>query len=482
MAGRRRASAQPEGLPCVLFPCHRREEPNAMPASQPDGAEPALHRSIGPVQLFAYTLGGMLGAGIYGLVGRAAGELGSAVWLGFIVAMVAALLTGLSYASLGSRHPRAGGAAYVTQRAFARPLLTWVVGLAVMASGLTSVATQSRVVAENLLRLLGAEAVAPLILALGFLLLIAGVVLRGIQESMWMNLVCTAVEAAGLLLVIAVGAPYWGSADLFETPSPDGIGLSFLMTGAILTFFAFIGFEDTLNVAEEAKDPRRTLPIGIIAAMLAATALYIAVAITAVSVVPWRELAAAPGPLAEVMARAAPWFPGWGYVAITIFAVSNTALLNYVTASRLLLGMARQGLMPAACARIHPTRRTPHIATLALLPILVALVLAGNIGQLAAATVLLLLAVFTVVNLALLTLQRRDGPVPGGFEVPQFVPALGALVCGSLLVNRLMTGDWRAPALAGGLLVLILLAYAIWRPKAQDLEGPEPADNTARVG
>jgi amino acid transporter len=443
-------------------------------AAMPDPApQPELHRSIGPFQLFAYTLGGMLGAGIYGLVGRAAGELGSAVWLGFLVAMVAALLTGLSYASLGSRYPRAGGAAYVTSRAFGRPLLTWVVGLAVMASGLTSVATQSRVVAENLLRLAGLDAVPPVLISVGFLLLVCGIVLRGIRESMWMNIVCTAIEAAGLLLVIAVGIPYWGGASLLETPSGEGIGLSFLMTGAILTFFAFIGFEDTLNVAEEARDPRRTLPIGIVAAMLAATALYIAVAVTAVSVVPWRELAAAPGPLAEVMARAAPWFPGWGYVAITVFAVSNTALLNYVTASRLLLGMARQGLMPAACARIHPTRRTPHVATLALLPVILALMLAGDIGQLASATVLLLLGVFTTINVALLVLQRRGGEAHGGFEVPSLVPALGALVCFALLANRVLAGDWRAPALAGGLLAAILLAYALLRPRhAPEAEAP----------
>ncbi len=431
------------------------------------GDEPTLRRSIGPVQLFAYTLGGMLGAGIYGLVGRAAGQLGSAVWLGFGVAMVAALLTGLSYASLGSRYPHAGGAAFVTSRAFSRPLLTWVVGLAVMASGLTSVATQSRVVAENLLRLIGAEAVAPVILSLGFLLIIAGVVARGIRESMWMNLACTGVELTGLLLVIAVGAPYWGETSLWETPNPgDGISLSFLMSGAILTFFAFIGFEDTLNVAEEAREPRRTLPIGIVGAMLAATVLYMAVSITAVSVVPWRELAEAPGPLAEVMARAAPWFPGWGFVAITIFAVANTALLNYVTASRLLLGLAREGLMPRALGRIHPSRRTPHIATLALLPVLVALMLAGDIGQLASAAVLLLLAVFVVVNCALLVLQRREGEAKGGFEVPSIVPAAGALVCGALLVNRVIAGDWRAPALAGVLLVVILLLWLL-RPRGQ---------------
>lgn len=428
--------------------------------------EPALRRTIGPFQLFAYTLGGMLGAGIYGLVGRAAGELGSAVWLGFLVAMVAALLTGLSYASLGSRYPRAGGAAYVTGRAFAWPLLTWTVGLAVMASGLTSVATQSRVVAANLLSLAGLEAVPAVAVALGFLLIVAGIVLRGIRESMWVNLLCTTVEAAGLLLVIAVGVQWWGTQPLFETPDNEPIGLSFLMTGAILTFFAFIGFEDTLNVAEEARNPRTTLPIGIIAAMLAATVLYIAVSITAVSVVPWQELAEAPGPLVEVMARAAPWFPGWGYTAITLFAVSNTALLNYVTASRLLLGMARHGLMPQACTHIHPTRRTPDVAILVLLPVIAALILAGDIGQLAAATVLLLLAVFTVVNIALIVLKRRPGEERGGFEVPAIVPAAGALVCGALLVNRVLAGDWRAPALAGAILVVVLLAFAVLRPNA----------------
>jgi len=427
--------------------------------------QPALRRSIGPFQLFAYTLGGMLGAGIYGLVGRAAGELGSAVWLGFAVAMVAALLTGLSYASLGSRYPRAGGAAYVVHRAWHRPLLTWMVGLAVMASGLTSVATQSRVVAENLLRLLELPGVPPVLISLGFLLLVAGIVFRGIRESMWMNVLCTIVEATGLALVILVGIPWWGGASLFETPTGEAIGASFLLQGAILTFFAFLGFEDTLNVAEECQDPHRTVPLGIISAMIVATVLYMAVAVTAVSVVPWRELAAAPGPLAEVMARAAPWLPGWVYVAITVFAVGNTALLNYVTASRLTLGMARHGLLPAPLARVHPRTRTPHLAIGALFVVVVALMLAGNITQLASATVLMLLAVFACVNIALLILQRRPGEQPGRFEVPSIVPALGALVCLALLANRVASGDWRAPALAAAVLAVILVLFMIVRPR-----------------
>lgn len=184
--------------------------------------EPTLARNVNLPQLALYGLGSMLGAGIYGLIGKAAGEMGNAVWLAFLVSMVAALLTGLSYASLGSRYPRAGGAAYVTQRAYGWPLLTYLVGLTVMASGLTSVATQSRVVAEALTRLPLLEGMPVLPLALGFLLLIAAIVFRGIKESMWVNMACTAMEAGGLLIVIAVGIPYWGGVDLLEVPPTSG--------------------------------------------------------------------------------------------------------------------------------------------------------------------------------------------------------------------------------------------------------------------
>lgn len=442
------------------------------PASSSQG-EPSLRRSVGLMQMYFYGLGGMLGAGIYGLVGKAAGELGNAVWLAFLVSMVAALLTGLSYASIGSRYPRAAGAAYVTQRAYRRPALTYVVGLAVMCSGLTSVATQSRVVAENLQSLAPFQGMSVTVLALGFLLLMAGIVFRGIRECMWLNVLCTTIEALGLLLVIAVGVRYWGSANLLETPpapggGDGGIGFVLLMQGAVLTFFSFIGFEDTLNIAEEVKNPRRTLPLGIIMAMVSATVIYMAVAITAVSVVPWRELAEAAGPLTAVVDRAAPWFPQIAFLAITIFAVTNTALLNYVTASRLAYGMARQGFLPRVLARVHPGRRTPHVAVLVLLAIVSVLSLLGDITELASATVLLLLLVFTVVNGALVLLKLRPDEPPGGFEVPMAVPALGAVVCLALLVNRVVSGDWVAPMIAGAMLLAILALYAILRPKAEE--------------
>jgi amino acid transporter len=428
------------------------------------GDQPTLHRTIGPVQMALYGLGSMLGAGIYGLIGKAAGIAGNAVWLAFLVALVAALLTALSYASLGSRYPRAAGAAYVTERAYGFSLLSFMVGLALVCSGLTSIATQSQVFAANVAALFGIETIPVSWLALGFLLILTGIVFRGIRESMWVNVLCTLVEAGGLVLVVAVGASYWGSVNYLETPVGLGDPATLLiMQGAVLAFFAFIGFEDMYNVAEEVRHPERNLPLGLILAMATAALLYVAVAVTAVSVVPWEELAEAPGPITEVVSRAAPSISPVVFTAITLFAVANTALVNYVTASRLIYGMARQGLLPATLGNVHAGRRTPHYAIAALFLVLAPLALIGTITELAAATVLLLLLVFMVVNGALFILKGRGGETPGRFEIPRFVPALGALVCFILIVVRTATGDLQAPLLAGVLLAGSLAVYLLMR-------------------
>lgn len=424
---------------------------------------PQLHRTIGPVQMALYGLGSMLGAGIYGLIGKAAGQAGNAVWLAFVVALVAALLTALSYASLGSRHPRAAGAAYVTERAYGISLLSFMVGIALVCSGLTSIATQSQVFAANIAALFGLEGIPLSWLALGFLLLLTGIVFRGIRESMWVNVLCTLVEAGGLVLVIVAGASYWGSVDYLATPAVVGgdYAALLIMQASVLAFFAFIGFEDMINVAEETRDPERTVPLGLILAMAGAALLYIAVAVTAVSVVPWTELAEAPGPITAVMERAAPSIPPVVFTAITLFAVANTALVNYVTASRLIYGMARQGLLPARLGDVHAARRTPHIAVAVLFLVLAPLALLGTIAELAAATVLLLLLVFTVVNGALFILKGRKDERQGRFEIPRAIPALGALTCLILIVVRVTTGDWRAPALAGALLLGALALHVV---------------------
>jgi len=186
-----------------------------------------------------------------------------------------------------------------------------------------------------------------------------------------------------------------------------------IMQAAVLAFFAFIGFEDMYNVADEIRHPERTLPLGLVLAMAAAALLYIAVAVTAVSVVPWHELAEAPGPITAIITRAAPAILPIVFTAITLFAVSNT---DYVTASRLIYGMARQGLLPASLGNVHASRLTPHIAIAALFLILAPLALLGTIAELAAATVLLLLLVFTVVECGPLCAEAPKGRAAGAIR------------------------------------------------------------------
>lgn len=435
---------------------------------------PGLHRSMGLMALVLYGVGDMLGSGIYALMGSYAARLGAAVWLAFLVSMVAALCTGLSYACVGSRYPRAAGAAYVVQRAFGSSFLTYVLGLTVLASGLTSMGTATRAFSTQLSAFLPLPVPA---LMVGFLAVITVINLLGIQESVWANNLCTVIELSGLIIVIAVGARYWGSADYLATPvdpatgSPVGLSLPLALAGGVLTFYSFVGFEDMLNVAEEVRNPRRTLPLALVTAVCVTAVLYMAVAITAVSVVPHAELATSKTPLVDVVRRAAPWFNPRLFAVISLFAIANTALLNYIMGSRLVYGMARQALLPRVLGRVHPRRRTPHVAILTLAVIILGLTLTVSMADLATATGLLLLVVFAVVNGALIVLKRRPGEPRGAFEVPIAVPALGIVVCGTLVVVRVWEavhrpGGWVAPVTSLALVAGITVLYAVMRPRA----------------
>lgn len=421
----------------------------------PPGEHHALLRTMGFWSLTIYGAGDMLGTGIYALVGKAAGIMGNAVWMAFAGSMLAAMFTGLSYACLGSRYPRSAGAAYITQRAFGRPMLSYVVGLAVAASGLTSMATAARAFAGYVLELTG---VAPMpLLIIGFILLLTLINLRGMQESAFVNMVCTLIEAGGLVFIVIVGLRWWGSVDYLQLPPQENVApVALTLQGAVLTFYAFIGFEDLLNVSEEVKNVERTLPRALMLALLIVAALYAAVSITAVSVVPHAELARSSGPLVEVVQRAAPWCPPVLFTGVCLFAIANTALLNYIMGSRLIYGMARQGLLPAVLGRLLPSRRTPHVAILCLMAIVLILALVGDISGLAKATAVLLLCVFTILNTALVVLKNRPGEPRGTFEVPVVIPIGGILICILLLGHA----QRQELILAGVLLLLIVVLYA----------------------
>jgi amino acid transporter len=208
--------------------------------------------------------------------------------------------------------------------------------------------------------------------------------------------------------------------------------------GRCRRFFSFIGFEDMLNVAEEVREPSRTMPWGIVLAQLVVTVLYIGVAVTAVSVIPYQEFAGRDlSPLARVTQAAAPWLHPRTFDFVTLFAVSNTVLINYIMGSRLLYGMARQGLMPAVLGRVHPTRRTPHVAILVLLAVVVVLAVSGGVDavrQLADATALLLLCSFIVVNTSLLVnaamiVARITSTTAGGRAL-----AIAGMIIGGMVI------------------------------------------------
>lgn len=424
-----------------------------------------LARTIGFWSLFLYGVGDILGAGIYGLVGRAAGEMGRAVWLGFLVSMIAAGLTGLSYASLGSRYPKAAGAVFSVARAYKNGFVSYLVGMALLASGLTSMATASRAFAGYFSGLVAALPM-PVIIA-GFAIALTAIVFWGIKESLYANAVCTVIELTGLLVVIVVGASYLGSVNYLDATTvanPTGdITIPLIMGGAVLTFYSFVGFEDIMNVAEEVKNPQRNLPLALLLAVGVASAVYILISLVAVSVMSPAELAASKQPLVDVVARAAPWFPTPLFSTVALFAVANTALLNFIMGSRLLYGMSNQGLFPSFFSAVHKQRRSPHRTVILVGLLLIVLAFSGDISTLAKATSVLLLLCFTLVNSALVVLHKDR--VKGSFEIPRAIPILGALVCVALLTQS-SSAEW---IVAGSLLALITVLYFLMRPSAKAL-------------
>lgn len=431
-----------------------------------------LHRHIGLVALTLYGIGDILGAGVYGLIGKAAGQMGNAVWLAFLASMIAAGLTGLSYASLGSRYPKAGGASYITHRAYQRGWLAYGVGLAILASGLTSMATATRVFSGYFQGLIH-EALPLSTIMVVFATLLLAIVIWGIRESMWANAVCTFIELGGLAIIIIFGMKFIGSVNYLDATTitnPTGeISASLILTGAVLTFYSFVGFEDILNVAEEVKNPKTTLPLGLILAVVISSIIYMGISLIAVSVVPAAELANSKEPLVDVVRKAAPWFPTSLYSIIAMFAVSNTALLNFIMGSRLMYGMAHQGLLPQALSKVHSTRKTPHFAALVIFIILLILSFSGDISSLAKATSVLLLVCFMLVNLALVILKQRKTEPKGAFEISIIIPILGAIVCGCLILFA------QGPELktAGTILATIALLYFILKPKEDAIQSSE---------
>ncbi|KRW93432.1 APC family permease [Paracoccus sp. MKU1] len=419
----------------------------------------ALRRVIGPKLLLLFIVGDILGTGVYALTGTVAGEVGGAAWAPFLVAFLVATITALSYLELVTRYPQAAGAALYTHRAFGIHFLTFLVAFTVMCSGITSASTASNAFAGFLNDGFGLgfskDGNGILVIALGFMALVAAINFRGVGESVKANVVLTCIELSGLLMIIFIGfyAMGQGRADFSEVMifrSSDEKGAFLALTAATaLAFFAMVGFEDSVNMAEEVTDPVRIFPRIMLTGLGITGAIYVLVAICAVALVPVGDLSDPDkgSALTQVVRAGAPNFPfDKIFPFIGMFAVANSALINMLMASRLLYGLARQGVLPHGLGLVHRERRTPWVAiiftTLLAFGLIYFVVTRSDlpaVSLLGGTTALLLLCVFTVVNISLLVLRKR--PVERQhFKAPGWVPWVGAVTCAFL------AGPWARSA------------------------------------
>jgi APA family basic amino acid/polyamine antiporter len=440
--------------------------------------QPELKRVMGPKLLLLFIVGDILGTGIYAITGTVAREVGGVVWLPFLLAFVVATITAFSYLELVTKYPQAAGAALYAHKAFGIHFVTFLMAFAVTCSGITSASTASRAFAANLEAMvnvvraewLGLSEVAvsdgmTTVIAVLFLALVALINLRGVAESVYANIVLTCVELTGLLIVIFIGffAITGGKADLgrvvvFDTPEDKSIFIA-VTAATSLAFFAMVGFEDSVNMAEEVHEPEKVFPKIMLTGLGITGLIYVLVSISAIAIVPSGELGEGDAPLLKVVTAGAPNLPiDQIFPLISMFAVANSALINMLMASRLLYGMARQRVLPPGLGKVLPGRRTPWVAIIFTTLLAFGLVtLVGRVSALGGTTALLLLAVFTVVNICCLVL-RKDTKDHRHFRAPTVLPILGALLCAYLV------GPWTGRAteqytIAG---ILLAIGVALW--------------------
>lgn len=407
--------------------------------SQTEPTEPQLRRSLNLPLVVLYGLGVTVGAGIYVLIGQTAGVAGVYAPLSFVLAALVMLPSACSFAELVCRLPvSAGEAAYIRQ-GFNSRALSVIVGLLVVSAGTVSAAAICVGSAGYIRQFIDLDAILLIPVVVLLMTLIAS---WGVRESVSFAAVMTLIELGGLLVIIIAG--FWFSVGTLPTnsePIPNvssGHLIFGILSGGVLAFFAFIGFEDLVNMAEETEAPAKTLPRAIFLTLIISTTLYVLVAVVAVLSVPVQELAGSEAPLSLVFERTAGASP-ITISLIAIIATLNGVIVQIIMGSRVLYGLSKQGSLPDWLAYIHPVTQTPLIATALIGAAVLVLATLVPLRGLAELTSQITLTVFALVNLALFNMKRRGDPAPANaFIVPIWVPVVGALSCAAFWIIALL--------------------------------------------
>lgn len=411
-----------------------RAEPFEVPGN---GAKPQLARTLSLPLAVLFGLGVTIGAGIYVLIGAAAGRGGMHAPMAFVIAALVMAPTAASFAEFATRMPVSAGEAAYVGAGFNSNQLARVAGLMVVAVGVLSAAAICRGSAGYIRELTGW----PIGLIVPIVVLAMGAITAwGIRESVSIAATMTLIEIAGLLAIVIAGA--FGKPEII-TRLPEiwtGIGslpaMSGVIAASLLAFFAFIGFESLTNIAEEVKEPERTLPRAIFWTLLLSTTLYIAVVWVALVAVPREELAQSQAPLSLVFERTTH-APPMLITAIAIIATINGIIAQMVMSSRVIYGLADRGQLPASLAEVSPATRTPLVATALVVSIVLLIATSLPLEALAEWTSRITLIVFALVNAALVGIKRRSD-APAIFTVPVWVPVVGATLCVALLAIELL--------------------------------------------
>ena len=391
-----------------------------------------LERSLSLWQITLMSVGVILGAGIYVVIGEAAGLAGNMVWLSFVLAAVVASFTGLSYVELASRFPTAAAEYTYVEQSFGKRI-AWVTGWMIIAGSIIGSAT----VALGFARYLSAIINTPVITTALIALLIIGFVLfLGVQETASVTILFTLIEAAGLIIVIFIGLPSFGSVDY--TLMAEGI--QGLLQAGVLIFFGYIGFEGITRLANETKQPEKTIPKAILISLVVTTILYILVGLAAVSVVNWSDLATSKAPLALVAQQV---FGEQSFLALSVialFSTFNTSLAMLLSGSRIVYGMAEQRGLPQIFTKVNSRTKSPWVAIIGVVLASLLFLFIGDVATVANLTNFTIFVVFIIVN-ATVIFFRYKKPIDTGFKTPgsigklPILPVLGIVTTLFLLFN-----------------------------------------------
>ncbi len=395
-----------------------------------------LKRTLKLPQLVFYGVGTIVGAGIYSVIGAAAGQAGPYLWISFLLAGFAAFLTVLSYAELASALPKAGGEYQFLKTAFKQwPLPAFIAGFLICVNAAATSATVSIAFAGYLRVFIDAPAV---IVSLALLAVCTAVNIRGIGESTWTSIGLICVEVGGLLVMIACGI-VGGSWDKLSSPVvPPEPGAIFGATALI--FFVYIGFEDIINLSEESHEPKRNVPRALLLSVAITATIYLMVALSVISLVPIEALRDSKSPLEAAAATVSP-LAGKTLAVTALFATASTALISLISISRLMFAMARDGDMPRPLALLLPGRETPWVAALVLFAMAAALLPLERVEIVASISSFGILLVFISVQIAVIRLRYSKPTLSRGFRIPiaigkcPLIPVVGIVVCAALLTR-----------------------------------------------